>query len=394
VPLRLRAAVVVPIGAALALMIGVTATASAGTDPISGSARGSAKESTRESTQGSGAQAVTRLLDVPFADPGHYVEGRDRYVYATGHDGTGGNAFRVARYDETTGRYAAPQPSMMQRPRWVGPRGSRRDHGEIHMWGPHVWKRSVRGPLDYVMYFSASRRGGTDCVGMAVADSPLGPFVPRRRPLKCGGPGVTLIDPAYFRTGTGVHYLLYKRHRLRPKQVGIWAVRVRADGRRMPGARAFRIVDGQGRQIEAPSVVTRRGRTYLFASRMAYDSCAYQTVVYVAGSLRRPFRRLGSIDLRRPNGRRFCGPGGAEVVRVGARFRMVFHAFDKNPARHPGPVGRFAWGAPLRWTPKGRPYPAPARTPAPARFVEVPLEEVPSATVSRSTDSGSSRLLP
>ena len=91
-PFRLRAAVVAPIGA-FALMIGVIFTASAETTSISGSAQGTAGDD------------VTRLLDVPFADPGYYVEGRNRYIYATGHDGTGGNAFRVSRYDAATGRY-------------------------------------------------------------------------------------------------------------------------------------------------------------------------------------------------------------------------------------------------------------------------------------------------
>jgi hypothetical protein len=324
---------------------------------------------------------------VPFADPGYFVERRNRYIYATGHDGTGRNAFRVSRYDAATGRYGVPKPSMVERPRWVGRRGSPHDRGELHMWGPHVWKRSVQGPRDYVMYFSASRRGRSDCIGMAVAASPLGPFLPRPLPLRCADQGATLIDPAYFRTRSGVHYLLFKRHRYRSRDAAIWAVRVRADGGRRPGARPFRVVDGRGRQIEAPSVVTRHGRTYLFASRRAYDTCAYRTVVYVGATLRRPFVPLGSLDLRRPNGRRFCGPGGAEVGSDGRTYRMVFHAFDKNPVRTPGPVARFAWDAPLRWTAKGRPYPAPVSVRA--RFVEIP-----SATVRSRTNSGSSSRVP
>jgi glycosyl hydrolase family 43 len=359
----------------------VIAPASAGTASIPGSVHGTAR--------GSGGNDVTRLLDVPFADPGYYVEGRNRYIYATGHDGTGRNAFRVARYDATTGRYAAPHASMPERPRWVGRRGSPHNRGELHMWGPHVWKRSVAGPRDYVMYFSGSRRGRSDCIGMAVAASPLGPFRARPLPLRCADHGATVIDPAYFRTRNGVHYLLFKRHRYHSRDTAIWAVRVRRDGGRYPGARQFRVVDGRGRQIEAPSVVTRHGRIYLFASRQAFDTCAYRTVVYVGSALRRPFLPLGPLDLRRRNGRRFCGPGGAEVASDGRSYRMVFHAFDQNPAHAPDPVARFAWGVPLRWTAKGRPYPAPARVAARSRFVEIP-----SATVRRRTKSGSSSFSP
>ena len=379
-PFHLRAAVVAPIGAA-ALMMGAITTASAGTAPIPGAVQGA--------VQGSGGNDVTRLLDVPFADPGYYVEGRNRYIYATGHDGTGGNAFRVARYDAATGRYADPQPSMPERPRWVGRRGSPHNRGEVHMWGPHVWKRSVAGPRDYVMYFSASRRGRSDCIGMAVAASPLGPFRARPRPLRCADRGATVIDPAYFRTRSGVHYLLFKRHRYRSNDAAIWGVRVRFDGSRRPGARPFRVIDGRGRQVEAPSVVTRHGRIYLFASRRAFDTCAYRTVVYVGATLRRPLLPLGPLDLRRRNGRRFCGPGGAEVRTDGRSYRMVFHAFDQNPVHAPDPVPRFAWGVPLRWTAKGRPYPASVSARARSRF-----EEIPRATVRRRTKSGSSSFAP
>lgn len=371
-PLRPHAATVVLVGALIGILGGTASPSAAlGTMPAGPS--------------GPGGDDVTRLLDVPFADPGFYVEGRSRYIYATGFDADGWTAFRVSRYDAATGTYETPQPSMLQRPRWVGPRGGRRARGEVHMWGPHVWKRQTRGPRDYVMYFSASRRGGSDCLGMATAESPLGPFAPRRRPLRCGQPGSTLIDPAHFRSLGGAHYLIYKRHRFHPRSIGIWALRVRPDGVPVWGARPVRVVDGGGKEVEAPSVVTRHGRTYLFASRRDHSTCAYRTVVYV-GTLHRGFQWLGNLGLRRPSGRRFCGPGGAEVRKVSGNFRMVFHAFDANPRRAPGAV-RFAWGVPLRWTRTGRPYAAPA--PPSARFVRAPR-----ATVRSSTNSGSSSFSP
>ena len=150
-----------------------------------------------------------------------------------------------------------------------------------------------------------------------------------------------------------MHYLLYKRHHYHPKAVGIWAARARPDG--SPRAAApgrSRSSTAEGRQIEAPSVVSRQGRVYVFASRLSYDSCAYKTVVFVGGALRRPLRPLGTLRLRRPDGRRFCGPGGAEVRDVEGTFRMVFHAFDKNPKTTPR-APRFVWGGPLRWTDDG-----------------------------------------
>jgi hypothetical protein len=329
--------------------------------------------------------AVTRLLDVPFADPGFYAEGHSRFIYATGYDDQNGwAAFRVARWDPGSGRYGVPRPSMVTKPRWVGPRGGLHARGDLHMWGPTVWKRSVPGPRDYVMYFSASRRGHSDCLGMAVATSPTGPFEPKPYPLRCGTRGSTLIDPAHFLGPGGQHYLLFKRHRFHPKSIGIWALAIRSDGTTKPHTRPFRLIDGGGNGLEAPSVVARHGRTYLFASRHDYDSCAYKTVVYVSGEMHQPFRWLSSVGLRRPNGRMFCGAGGAEVRNVNGVFQMVFHAFDANPRVTPG-APRFAWGVPLRWTRTGRPYAAPAPPPTSSRFV-------PRATVSSRTNSGSSSL--
>jgi hypothetical protein len=371
VPQRLRATIMAVVGC-LALMTGGLPSTAVGTVGAPGPARGSDGDDVR------------RLLDVPFADPGFYTEGRSRYIYSTGHDLENNRAFRVSRYHEATGRYGLPRASMLQRPRWVGPRGSRHDRGETHMWGPHVWKRSVPGPRDYVMYFSASKRGGSDCIGMAVAESPMGPFVPKPRPMRCTDRGATLIDPAYYRTRGGLRYLLYKRHHYRPSAVGIFGVRVRPNGTRMQGARAFKVIDGGGRQIEAPSVVNRNGRVYLFTSRLRYASCAYHTVVYVARALRWPFRSLGTLSLDRRSGRPFCGPGGAEVRNVQGTHRIVFHAFDKNPDKYPA-APRFVWGGHLRWTYDGRPYAAPVSSAT--RFE-------PRATVSSSTKSGSSSRSP
>lgn len=315
----------------------------------------------RRATGRRAGKAVNPLLRVPFADPGYYVENGRRFIYATGHDPERRTAFRVARADPGAGRFGRPRPSMRVRPRWVGPRGSRHARSQVHMWSPHVWKRQVRGQRRYVMYFSASRHRRTDCIGMAVASRPTGPFRPLRRPLQCPRKGATLIDPAYFRAPGGAHYLIYKRRVFSPRSFAIMAVRVRPDGRKVRRARPFVVVDGRDRQIEAPSMIGRKGRIYLFSSRRSYATCAYRTEVFVGRSVAGPFRSLGPLRVRKRDGRAFCGPGGAEVARVAGRYEMVFHAFPRNPQRARGTVPRFAWGARLRFTRSGHPYLEPAR---------------------------------
>ena len=304
---------------------------------------------------------VTRLLDVPFADPGFYVEGESRYIYATGFDPDGWTAFRVSRYDAETGTYGRPGP-----PWWSARSGSVRAAvgtlgGRCTCGARTCGSGPSPGPRDYVMYFSASRRGGTDCIGMAIADSPSARSPRSAAPLRCGTKGSTLIDPAHFDNPGGANYLLYKRHRYHPKAVGIWAVPVRPDGKPVRGARPFRVVDGGGKQIEAPSVVTRRGRTYLFASRRAYNSCAYRTVVYV-GTVHREFRWLGNVGLRRPERPPVLRTRRRRGAQRERRLPDGLPRLRREPRLPPG-AARFAWGVPLRWTPPASPTPRPRRRP-------------------------------
>ncbi len=145
-PLRHPATMVALVGA-LTLLIGIPASATTGVDGASRPARDSV------------GHDVRRLVDVPFADPGFFSEGQSRFIYSTGHDLKTGRAFRVSAYDPASGTYGRLKPSMLTHPKWVGPRGSRHDRGEVHMWGPHVWKRSVRGSarLRHVLQRLAAR---------------------------------------------------------------------------------------------------------------------------------------------------------------------------------------------------------------------------------------------
>lgn len=70
-----------------------------------------------------------------------------------------------------------------------------------HAWAPVALERSGR----YYLYFTADSN-----IGVAVADSPMGPFVDSGRPLIADGdhPG-RAIDPAVFVDDDGTHYLLW-----------------------------------------------------------------------------------------------------------------------------------------------------------------------------------------
>ncbi|MEP6478937.1 MAG: family 43 glycosylhydrolase [Rhodoglobus sp.] len=73
-------------------------------------------------------------------------------------------------------------------------------HG--HAWAPAISRRGGR----FYLYFTADQ----DNIGVAAADSPLGPFADSGRPLVAAGQfSGRAIDPAVFVDDDGSHYLLW-----------------------------------------------------------------------------------------------------------------------------------------------------------------------------------------
>jgi hypothetical protein len=290
---------------------------------------------------------VHKIVDRNFPDPGILRAGNRYHLYATGP------GFRVASSSSPEGGFVDHGASMEPEdyPSWFG-RGL---HGARRLWAPHVIAiPSLLGGTRYVMYFSASRRGGYDCIGVATSTSPTSGFVSADRPLVCGGTGGTVIDPAIHRSLLGQRYLVFKYRRISPKNNQIRAIRLSADGlSRQVGATSFRLVQGGTRVIEAPSVVATGGRVWLFVSRRNYENCTYSTHVFSARDITGDFRPAGPdgghLVMRGPSGTPFCGPGGAEVIHDGEGHRIVFHAWrggDWQSSRRARVVwtGRLVWG--------------------------------------------------
>lgn len=71
---------------------------------------------------------------------------------------------------------------------------------ERQMWAPDVACKDAK----YYLYFPAKKADGVFQIGVAVADSPTGPFVPEATPIA----GTYSIDPAVFEDG-GEHYIYF-----------------------------------------------------------------------------------------------------------------------------------------------------------------------------------------
>jgi beta-xylosidase len=214
-------------------------------------------------------------------------------------------------------------------------------------WAPDV---SVRADGRYLLYYTArSTATGRQCLGAALATSPLGSFSPvGTGPLVCDAGEGGDIDASSFTDSTGLRYLLYKDDGNAIGQpTSLWLQRVAADGVTLQGARVELLRSGRPEEngvIEAP-VLTKVGSRYvLFYSVGGYGGDAYQTSYATATALTGPytkaFRSLlttASLD----GGVR--GPGGADVVRESGGDHIVFHGWINNNSARGMYVAALGW---------------------------------------------------
>ncbi|MDQ1164541.1 glycoside hydrolase family 43 protein [Flavobacterium sp. SORGH_AS_0622] len=72
---------------------------------------------------------------------------------------------------------------------------------EKQMWAPDAAHKNGK----YYLYFPAKRANGIFQIGVAVSDSPIGPFLPQPDAIK----GSYSIDPAVFEDEDGKHYIYF-----------------------------------------------------------------------------------------------------------------------------------------------------------------------------------------
>lgn len=72
---------------------------------------------------------------------------------------------------------------------------------ERQMWAPDAARKNGK----YYFYFPAKRKDGIFQIGVAIGDSPVGPFIPEPEAIK----GSYTIDPAVFEDSDGVFYMYF-----------------------------------------------------------------------------------------------------------------------------------------------------------------------------------------
>ena len=145
------------------------------------------------------------VTDMYTADPSAHVFHNTIYIYPS-HD-----------IDDDDGPYKDEGGSFKMRDYHVfsmpdGPSGRVHDHGSIldieeipwaarQLWAPDVAHRNG----SYYLYFPAKQHDGLFTIGVAISNSPKGPFTPNNQPIE----GVYSIDPAVLQDDDGEYYIYF-----------------------------------------------------------------------------------------------------------------------------------------------------------------------------------------
>jgi len=208
--------------------------------------------------------------------------------------------------------------------------------------GANIWAPDVRRiGRHYVLYYTATyaAQAAQHCVGAAVADNILGPYIPGASPLACPLSQGGAIDPSGFTDVDGTHYVVYK---VDGNSIGnggscgnsvppivptpLMLQQLAADGV-TPVGDPIELLDrgdADGPLIEAPDLILHKGTYFLFFSSNCYSSTFYDVSYATASSVKGPFTKSSAPLMTTDNPFNITSPGGATATVDGRN--MVFHA--------------------------------------------------------------------
>jgi beta-xylosidase len=206
---------------------------------------------------------------------------------------------------------------------------------KVGTWGypGSTWAPEVLHDGAYVLYYTAS--SGTQCIGRAVSDTPLGPFVDHwSAPLVCQKGDGGSIDPDPFRDADGSLYLYWKNDgNSAGKPTHIWVQRLSADGTRVVGTphdtgeTNDRVWEAS--VVEGPTMWRHDGRYYLFYSGGDYAADDYAVGYATCTSPLGPCTDAPENPILKTRCRAH-GPGHDALIEVGRQTWIVYHAWRAN----------------------------------------------------------------
>jgi beta-xylosidase len=307
------------------------------------------------------------VFEVNFPDPFVLRHGAQFVAYST-NDGpnvpmaTSPDLVHWTFVTDSTGRRRDALPALGS---WAKPGFT---------WAPAVLENGGK----YLLYYTASdRKRDSQCIGVAEAPDPLGPFVdPRAEPIVCQSKLGGSIDADAFRDADGKLYLYFKNDGNRVGQhSAIWAQALAPDGLSVVGEAVELIRDDKAweqKLVEAPTMVRSPIGYELFFSaaffgwnddqRLSPYGMGYASCDGPLGPCRKSADNpiLHSFNERQAGC--LSGPGHQSIFSVGSRTFMSFHAWDATSGCRRGADRRELYVAPIFWR-DGKPQISPSLRP-------------------------------
>src|SRR6478735_10824524 len=237
-------------------------------------------------------------------------------------------------------------------------------------WAPELVRWSGR----FYAFYSASRKGGRPCLGVAVAARGEGPWTDKG-PVLCKAGGTIDVDP--FTDADGSHWLLFKNmgtgNGLAARRFSLRRLRTVGHEHALlgPGARWEQGV------TEGPDLVRRDGAYYLFyaGGHCCRPPCTYAEGVARAPTLLGPYTKAPANPLLTGNAAWKC-PGHGTTIDLGpAGLFLLHHAYrtdDMLDRRRTSLLTRIDFG-PDGWPVIGGGAGPPVSAPAPLGAAGPPL---------------------
>lgn len=238
-------------------------------------------------------------------------------------------------------------------------------------WAPEVMEIGGRW---FLYYTARNRKRDVQCLGVAVADNPLGPFQDTSaEPLVCQYDEGGTIDANPFRDTDGKLYLYYKSDgNAVGKTTYIWGQRLSDDGLRVAGTPVRLIKDDKAwewKLVEAPAMVRSPGGYQIFYSAAYYGWDPKERLSRYATGYAQCTGPLGPCEdapenpiLNSFNDRQagcLSGPGHPAIFAAGGRHFIAFHAWAATRGCRKAEEERYLYIAPLFWK-DGKPQIGPS----------------------------------
>jgi beta-xylosidase len=196
-------------------------------------------------------------------------------------------------------------------------------------WAPSVLEVPANPASSrFVMWYTATEQAtGRQCLGVATAADPVGPFVDSSaKPAYCPGTDKDSIDPSTYLDTDGTPYLLYKTG----APDNLWGSRLTPDATAVvPDTAVLMLIGGapDAPILEAPTLIQFKRELYLFYSTDEWWTDRYRVGVARCDTPRGPCHRMYSSAVLSSRGA-MTGPGGQTPFQdASGNWQLLFHAW-------------------------------------------------------------------